>query len=95
MTPCAGYWSRCMATCRKVPPDRPRVAQDPEPAPLSIALIILPIFALILLGTLLKRVSGVGEEGWRGTSGPLHVQRGRRHNPLYDAFIRAIYRDDG
>ncbi len=30
-----------------------------------------------------------GEEGWRGTSGPLHVQRGRRHNPLYDAFIQA------
>jgi choline dehydrogenase len=28
-----------------------------------------------------------GEEGWRGTSGPLHVTRGRRTNPLYDAFI--------
>jgi malonate transporter len=33
---------------------------------LSITLIILPIFALILLGTLLKRVSGVTEDGWRG-----------------------------
>lgn len=33
---------------------------------MSIALIILPIFALILLGTLLKRLSGIGEEGWRG-----------------------------
>jgi malonate transporter len=33
---------------------------------LRLALIILPIFALILLGTLLKRVSGVTEEGWRG-----------------------------
>lgn len=33
---------------------------------MSIALIILPIFALILLGTLLKRVAGVAEEGWRG-----------------------------
>jgi len=30
-----------------------------------------------------------GEEGWRGTSGPLHVQRGRRLNPLYAAFIEA------
>lgn len=33
---------------------------------MRIALIILPIFALILLGSLLKRVSGVSEEGWRG-----------------------------
>ena len=30
-----------------------------------------------------------GEEGWRGTAGPLHVTRGRRTNPLYDAFIEA------
>jgi len=30
-----------------------------------------------------------GEEGWRGTDGPLHVTRGRRRNPLYDAFIEA------
>ncbi|MBX3568004.1 MAG: choline dehydrogenase [Rhizobiaceae bacterium] len=30
-----------------------------------------------------------GEEGWRGTSGPLHVQRGPRTNPLYAAFIEA------
>ncbi|QDZ01063.1 choline dehydrogenase [Nitratireductor mangrovi] len=30
-----------------------------------------------------------GEEGWRGTEGPLHVQRGRRRNPLYAAFIEA------
>ena len=30
-----------------------------------------------------------GEEGWRGTSGPLHVQRGARANPLYAAFIEA------
>lgn len=33
---------------------------------MRIALIILPIFALILLGSLLKRVSGVSGEGWRG-----------------------------
>ncbi len=33
---------------------------------MRIALIILPIFALILLGSLLKRMSGVSEEGWRG-----------------------------
>ncbi|MGE3830583.1 MAG: choline dehydrogenase, partial [Parvibaculaceae bacterium] len=30
-----------------------------------------------------------GEEGWRGTDGPLHVTRGRRDNPLYNAFIEA------
>jgi choline dehydrogenase len=30
-----------------------------------------------------------GEAGWRGTSGPLHVQRGTRTNPLYNAFIKA------
>jgi len=30
-----------------------------------------------------------GEDGWRGKGGPLHVQRGRRRNPLYGAFIEA------
>jgi choline dehydrogenase len=30
-----------------------------------------------------------GEEGWRGTSGPLHVTRGSLANPLYGAFIEA------
>ncbi|MGB3390926.1 MAG: choline dehydrogenase [Pseudaminobacter sp.] len=30
-----------------------------------------------------------GEEGWRGTAGPLHVQRGTRVNPLYAAFADA------
>ena len=30
-----------------------------------------------------------GEAGWRGTDGPLHVQRGERRNPLYAAFIEA------
>ncbi|MCK9553343.1 choline dehydrogenase [Aquamicrobium sp.] len=30
-----------------------------------------------------------GEQGWRGSSGPLHVQRGKRANPLYAAFIEA------
>jgi choline dehydrogenase len=30
-----------------------------------------------------------GEESWRGTSGPLHVTRGARTNPLYNAFIEA------
>jgi choline dehydrogenase len=30
-----------------------------------------------------------GEDGWRGTDGPLHVQRGSRRNPLYEAFIQA------
>ncbi len=30
-----------------------------------------------------------GEAGWRGVDGPLHVQRGRRTNPLYAAFVEA------
>ena len=30
-----------------------------------------------------------GEEGWRGTDGPLHVTRGASANPLYAAFARA------
>jgi predicted permease len=33
---------------------------------LNLVLIILPIFALILLGALLRRTAGVSEEGWRG-----------------------------
>ena len=30
-----------------------------------------------------------GEDGWRGSGGPLHVQRGSRRNPLYGAFVEA------
>jgi choline dehydrogenase len=30
-----------------------------------------------------------GEEGWRGTAGPLHVTRGSMSNPLYRAFTDA------
>ena len=30
-----------------------------------------------------------GEPDWRGKNGPLHVSRGERKNPLYDAFIEA------
>ncbi len=30
-----------------------------------------------------------GEAGWRGTDGPLHVQRGRQANPLFHAFVEA------
>ena len=30
-----------------------------------------------------------GEDGWRGTNGPMHVKRGPRSNPLYQAFIEA------
>lgn len=30
-----------------------------------------------------------GDEGWRGTDGPLHVRRGARANPLYEAFVKA------
>jgi choline dehydrogenase len=30
-----------------------------------------------------------GEDGWRGRDGPMHVTRGARRNPLYQAFIEA------
>ncbi len=30
-----------------------------------------------------------GEPGWRGLDGPLHVTRGERKNPLFQAFIEA------
>ncbi|WP_237151982.1 choline dehydrogenase [Oryzibacter oryziterrae] len=30
-----------------------------------------------------------GQAGWRGTDGPLHVTRGNRKNPLYNAFIES------
>ncbi|MEE9922423.1 MAG: choline dehydrogenase [Brucella anthropi] len=33
--------------------------------------------------------SSGGQEGWRGTNGPLYIQRGKRDNPLFHAFIEA------
>tara|TARA_R110002049_G_scaffold198479_2_gene368504 strand:+ start:175 stop:1833 length:1659 start_codon:yes stop_codon:yes gene_type:complete len=30
-----------------------------------------------------------GDAAWRGTDGPLHVSRGPRQNPLFDAFVQA------
>jgi choline dehydrogenase len=30
-----------------------------------------------------------GDDGFRGRSGPLHVTRGKRDNPLHDAFVKA------
>ncbi|PVA10048.1 choline dehydrogenase [Pelagivirga sediminicola] len=30
-----------------------------------------------------------GDPSWRGTDGPLHVTRGARANPLFDAFVQA------
>ncbi len=30
-----------------------------------------------------------GDPGWRGSSGPVHITRGPRKNPLYHAFIEA------
>jgi choline dehydrogenase len=33
--------------------------------------------------------SSGGQEGWRGTSGPLYIQRGKRDNPLFHAFVKA------
>ena len=29
------------------------------------------------------------ESSWRGSNGPLHITRGRRDNPLHDAFVKA------
>jgi choline dehydrogenase len=38
-----------------------------------------------------KRMENVegGQQGWRGTAGPMHMKRGRLKNPLYHAFIEA------
>lgn len=33
--------------------------------------------------------SDAGDRDWRGTDGPLHVTRGPRRNPLFNAFIQA------
>ncbi|KXO74304.1 choline dehydrogenase [Brucella anthropi] len=33
--------------------------------------------------------SSGGQEGWRGTNGPLYIQRGKRDNPLFHAFVEA------
>ena len=30
-----------------------------------------------------------GDSGWRGNDGPLHVTRGPRQNPLYEAFVKS------
>ncbi|MCR9256588.1 MAG: choline dehydrogenase [Alphaproteobacteria bacterium] len=30
-----------------------------------------------------------GDPAWRGTDGPLHVSRGKRDNPLFEAFVEA------
>ncbi|MDA9008779.1 choline dehydrogenase [Alphaproteobacteria bacterium] len=30
-----------------------------------------------------------GQEGWRGTDGPMHITRGKRKNPLFHAFVKA------
>jgi len=36
----------------------------------------------------LEHAHGAGS-GWRGTDGPLHVTRGTKWNPLFDAFVQA------
>jgi choline dehydrogenase len=36
-----------------------------------------------------QETSDGGQEGWRGTDGPLHVQRGPAKNPLVRAFVEA------
>ena len=30
-----------------------------------------------------------GEDGWRGSDGPMHARKGKRLNPLYQAFVEA------
>lgn len=37
----------------------------------------------------MEQVAFDDPDGWRGKKGPLHVQRGRNRNPLYQAFIQA------
>ncbi|GAA0779419.1 choline dehydrogenase [Roseibium denhamense] len=36
-----------------------------------------------------QETSHGGQDGWRGTTGPLHVQRGTKWNPLFEAFQKA------
>jgi choline dehydrogenase len=36
-----------------------------------------------------QETSQGGEQGWRGTDGPLHVKRGPLKNPLFHAFVEA------
>ncbi len=36
-----------------------------------------------------QETSHGGQQGWRGTDGPLHVTRGTKWNPLYEAFKKA------
>ncbi len=43
---------------------------------------VLPYFKLVA-------TSHGGQDGWRGTDGPMHITRGRLANPLYKAFIEA------
>jgi choline dehydrogenase len=37
----------------------------------------------------MENAHGAPDPAWRGTSGPLHVTRGKRENPLFHAFIEA------
>lgn len=37
----------------------------------------------------MERWHGPEQSDWRGSDGPLHVSRGARANPLYDAFVEA------
>lgn len=46
-------------------------------------------FADVLPYFMRLETSHGGEEGWRGTDGPLHVTRGSRRNPLYQAFVES------
>ena len=46
-------------------------------------------FADVLPYYLRMETSHGGQEGWRGTSGPLHVRRGKADNPLFKSFIEA------
>ena len=46
-------------------------------------------FADVLPYYLRMETAHGGQDGWRGTDGPLHVGRGPRANPLFHAFVEA------
>ncbi len=46
-------------------------------------------YADVLPYMLRMETSHGGQSGWRGSSGPMHVTRGPRANPLYQAFVDA------
>ena len=71
-------WSMCAAMPAILTPGR-RWARRAGPMPMCC-----PISSGWKTGTAMR-----ADATWRGTDGPLHVTRGPRQNPLFDAFIEA------